>query len=777
MKIKLQMAVLLMATIAVSGQSLPDEMYFSPDGRILFTGGQPNAGLYDQSIIRNFYLDFPQSNYWSLLTGNYSSKTDLPATLTVDGIILDSVGVRFKGQTSYNTGSSQKKSFNITTNSFISGQDLMGYNITNLNNSFQDPSFLREIFYQNQIKKHIPVAKSCFVKLYINGANWGVYPNVQALNKDYLKEWFMNNDGTNWRADKPPGSPGGPGGGWGDGTAAMNYLGPDTVDYKQYYTLKSTNQSNPWDNLVTACQVLDTTSTAHMEDVISNYFDLDRTLWYLASEILFSDDDSYVYKGKMDYYVYYDEATGRMTPLEYDGNSAMEANFVNWSPFYNQNNANYPLLNKLLAVPTIRQRYLAHMRTLIAEELDSASAIGTLEDFKNTIDTMVQNDPKKLYTYTQFTTEVEDLKDFIINRRNYLNSNAEVNKIPPVISDVNYYSNGGAWISPNANEDVTVTAHATSVYGIDHLNLYYANGIYGKFNKVLMYDDGTNSDSLAGDGLFGGILPGQSSGLWVRFYVEAVAADVAHTVSYSPIGAEHNVYIFQVVPSLAATVNVTINEVMASNTTSAADSLGQYDDWIELYNLTSQPQDISGYYLTDNSLNLIKWEFPAGSIIQPNGYLIVWADEDGGQGDLHANFKLSSAGEHLLLLNNSLEIMDDVTFGTQTTDMGYARVPNGTGSFVIQDPTFNGNNDLNTSAQSVLKTNTGLSIYPNPASNFLKIYLGESIGKKIEIFNSLGDIIYSNDSSNDYNLDISTWANGIYFVKAGNSSKKVIIQH
>ena len=39
-------------------------------------------------------------------------------------------------------------------------------------------------------------------------------------------------------------------------------------------------------------------------------------------------------------------------------------------------------------------------------------------------------------------------------------------------------------------------------------------------------------------------------------------------------------------------------------------------------------------------------------------------------------------------------LVDGLTFGEQQTDMGYARVPNGIGPFVIQSPTFSNNNDL-----------------------------------------------------------------------------------
>lgn len=774
MKVSIFKALLMLYSLNCFSQSLPDEMYFSTDGRILYTGGQTASGFYDPSAVKSINLYFPLSNYWTQLQTAYNSKTDLPATFIYDNsVFFDSVGVRFRGMTSYmGTNNSEKKSFNISLNSFIDGQDIEGYNTFNLNNAYQDPSFLREVYYQSRIRKHIPSAKSNFVKLYINGANWGVYANVQQLNKDYLKEWFMNNNGTNWRADRPAGG----GGGWGDGTAALNYHSNDTADYQTYYTLKSSDVLNPWQDLVDVCLVLDTVSTTHMETVMNEYMDLDRTLWFLASEIAFSDDDGYAFKGKMDYYVYYDEATGRTTPLEYDGNSVMEVNFNSWSPFYNVNNVNYPLLNKLLAQPEIRQRYLAHLRTIMSEEFDSTSAIQSLTDFKNLIDTMVNNDPKKLYTYTQFNSEFDDLKDWIINRKNFINSNAEVNQVPPSISNVNYISNNGVWTSPLANDPVTVVARATSVSGLDAVYVYYATGIYGKFGKIEMFDDGTHNDSISGDGIYGAVLPGQSSGQWVRFYIEAVSSNTAHTVSYSPAGAEHNVYIYQVTPSIATNIPVTLNEVMASNTSTVADPAGEYDDWIELYNLTNQPLDISGYFLSDNSLNLTKWDFPSGTIIPANGYLIVWADEDGSQPGLHTNFKLSgSGGEHLMLLNPGLEIVADMSFGVQTTDMGYARVPNGTGSFVIQSPTFNANNDTNVDITE-LSSDAGISVYPNPATDHIKIYLGKK-SESMEVFNSYGQLLLKDVFKEKYEINISGWSNGMYFIRSGNSVKRFVVGH
>ncbi|HRH66734.1 MAG TPA: CotH kinase family protein [Bacteroidia bacterium] len=763
-------------SITVKGQNLPDEMHLSPDGRMLLTGDLPNTGFFDQSTVRNIYLDFPQTNYWSLMQQNYNSKTDIPATMTVDGLVYDSVGVRFKGQTSYSgVANSQKKSFNITLDAFVPGQDIMGYNIINLNNGFQDHSFLHEVYYQHQIKKHIPTAKSAFTKLYINGSNWGVYPMVQQLNGDFLKEWFLSNNGTNWRADRPAGSSGG--GGWGDGTAALNYRGPDSSDYQSYYQLKSSTKLNPWDDLVHTCDVLNNSTPAGLDTLLPEVLDVDRTLWFLASEILFCDDDSYVYKGKMDYYAYYEIETGRLTPQEYDGNSAFEANLANsWSPFYHVTNANYPLLNKILARPEWRQRYLAHLRTILEQDFDTAAAYPIIDGYKNMIDTMVQNDPKKIYTYNDFINGVEEVKDFMITRKNFILTNSEVSQTGPQIADAPFYTNGIAWNQPVSMQDVNVRATVSSTNGIDHVNLYYATGIVGNFSKIEMFDDGNHNDSLSGDGIYGATIPGHSSGNWVRYYIEAVSANAAKTVTYLPVGAEHNVFIYFIAPLISSNTAVVINEVMASNAATAADSTGEFDDWIELYNNSSQPVDISGYYLTDNWYHLDKWAIPANTVIPANDYLIIWADEDSSQGAYHTNFKLSGSGENIYLLDASVALADQVTFGQQVTDYGYARVPNGTGNFVIQTPTFAANNNLNTGISDFQTATPSISVFPNPASAVVNIRMNECSGQQLEIYNPVSQLIVQSSGKSFVALNTESFSNGIYIVRCGSIVQKLMIQ-
>ena len=533
--------ILLSVNSLVRSQVLPDEMHFSANGHMLLTGDLPNKGLYDQSLIRTIYLTFPQPDYWAQLDSNYFSwtKSEIPATMVVDNITYDSVGVRFRGQSSFQqTQTSDKKPFGISLDYVHPKQDIMGRKALNLNNSFEDPSFIREIFYQHQIKKHIPTAKSAFVQLYINGVSWGLYPNVQQLNKSFFKDWYLSAKGTSWRADRISGTvtP------YGDGKGGLNYLGTDSADYMDEYILKFSDKQHPWEDLISTCDILNNTPLADLPTLLPAKLDIDRTLWFLASEILFSDDDSYIQKGRMDYYVYWEAETGRIAPQEYDGNTVMNLAYKNWSPFYHEDSVNYPLMHRLFAIPEYRQRYLAHLRTLISEDLNSSSADAIIDAYKIQIDALVQNDTKKLYTYTDFQNEIPELKTFISDRRNFLNSNPEVAQVAPTITNVAWFVSGNPWVIPGVNQGATVRAGASSPSGISQMNMYYSNALVGNFTKVQMLDDGLHDDAAPGDGIYGAPIPGQVFGSWMRFYVEASSNNSAKSVSYDPPGAEHNVY-------------------------------------------------------------------------------------------------------------------------------------------------------------------------------------------------------------------------------------------
>ncbi len=143
-----------------------------------------------------------------------------------------------------------------------------------------------------------------------------------------------------------------------------------------------------------------------------------------------------------------------------------------------------------------------------------------------------------------------------------------------------------------------------------------------------------------------------------------------------------------------ATADLVINELMADNDNVHADELGEYDDWVELKNVGSSDLDLDGYGLTDGYGEEEPWDFTAGTVIPAGGYLLVWCDDGTGDAATHADFKLSADGEELTLVGPGDGVVDQVAFPKMPTDLSYARDPDGTGAFVMDDtPTPEAEND------------------------------------------------------------------------------------
>jgi spore coat protein CotH len=722
-------------SVVAKSKSLPKNMAISNDNNRLIINAQPYEGLYDIDGLKTIYLQFAESNWYDLLTSNYNTKKDLAAGLTYEGITYKNVGIRFRGQTSYQmVKNSKKKSFNISIDYLDTNQRLMGYKTLNLNNCFDDPSFMKEALYTALAGVNIPTAKTNFVLLVINGENWGIYSNVEQLNKDFFQEWFLSGDGTSWRAEypdtstaKPKGGQGG--GGFGAGQCSLNYMSDDALEYSRYYTLKTNSVDNPWTNLAKACYMLNKLPVDQLYDSLKYYIDVDRCLWHIANEIVFTDDDGYVNKGGMDYYVYYDVETGRLQPIDFDGNSTFTTKNVNWSPFLKEADIKYPLINRLLANPALKQRYVAHVRSIINNQLDETYTNSIIDKYKNLIDTSVKADTKKLYAYTQYTSTINEIKNFIKNRKINLQNNAIIKAVPPVISSVTMKSADGYNLPPKSTESAIVNTDITSATGINKVLLYYGTGLMGTFNTIEMFDDGAHNDGNAADGSYGAEIPPFPAGTYIRYYIEARSANTYQTAAFCPEGAEHDVYYYQVASAILNESPIVINEIMASNTATIADPQGEYDDWIELYNVGANDVNLTGKYLSDKPDNLKKWQFPENTILKAGEYLLVWADENSkSTPGIHTNFKLSADGEIVIFTDsdaNGNSIMDSVNFGPQREDVSYGRYPNGTGEFDLLKPTPGSINMFKLSADDNFAGNilNKIKIYPNPFSEIIKFEL------------------------------------------------------
>lgn len=693
----------------------------------------PDAELYDESIMRTLFLEFPDEDWFAEMADFYKTDVEIPADLTVDGVTYKSVGVSFRGNSSYNmTRNSDKKPLNISIDYADPKQKLYGYKTLNLLNGNSDPSFIREVLYSKICREYIPAPKTNFVKLVINGENWGVYVNVQQYNKDLIQDWFGNRGGVRWKIS--------PGGGRGrDGGGALNWVGADVESYKKSYQLKTGSAPDTcWENLVDLCDKLNNTPDDQLEAVLSPILNIDTVLWHIALENIFIDE-GYVSRGA-DYYLYM-SADGRFQTMPYDNNEVFRfagggpdmwpTSGSEISPVAQDDNERLPLISRLLSAPNLRARYIAHFRTIMDEWLNWDNISPIISEYQSVIDAEVKADNKKLYTYEAFiNSPTEDFKGgegfggppgggpsgfgrggfgrrgggdrqrrgdgenrggrpgrgggpghgatpsfkrFVIERKEFLSSHSEIDKPVPVIQSVTQPDE----LTPVATKSTLIGATIIGDVKPDAVILYYAKNANVPFETVIMADDG--------NGIYSAEIPPMPAGKKVSYYVEARAVETAGTTVFSPAKAELGALSYKIKAPVADGSPVVINEIMAINTTSLADPQDQYDDWIELHNASDEEIDLSGMYLTDNKKNPRKWAFPENTIIAANGYLIVWADGDKkAESGLHANFKLSKNGETVMLIDRDDRgntILDSIEFGEQKEDVAVGRFPDGTGYF------------------------------------------------------------------------------------------------
>lgn len=223
---------------------------------ISFCYGQSTAGdnLFNTVQIHTVSITFPQTNYWTLLVNNKAyddandSSTYIPAQVIFDGITLDSSGIQFKGNSSYYNYPGNKKPFTLSFDEYKNNQKYDGLGSVNLNNCYQDPSFMREkLFLDFLNSKGLYAPRSNYAKVYINGTYWGFYQIGERVNKTFCNNRFGNKSGNLFKGD-----------GSGAACADLKYHG-NLASYYNCYTLKTNSTANNWNDLINLTRHINST--------------------------------------------------------------------------------------------------------------------------------------------------------------------------------------------------------------------------------------------------------------------------------------------------------------------------------------------------------------------------------------------------------------------------------------------------------------------------------------------------------------------------------------
>ncbi|HYF14092.1 MAG TPA: CotH kinase family protein [Phycisphaerales bacterium] len=562
--------------------------------------------LYDTAVLRTMSFQFHDANWETLLRNNYASQTNILADLTVDGVTYPNVGVRIRGNTSYTAlpPGSQKFSLNVETDFVDPEQELMGYGSLNLNNGFHDPTFCREVLYNNYVAQFIPNPRANHVLVTLNGQNWGVYVNVQQFNKRMLSTHFADTGGLRIKCANNPNGPG------------LRYNGPLASGYSSAYEIKDDGGfADPWAPHILVCNTLSNGAITTWQTTIDPIVAVDPSIWSVVFENMLTDDDSYVNKGA-DFMTYRNPTDGRTFILQTDANETFTQ--TSWSITRNfTNTLSRPFLNRVLGVPELRQRYMAHYRTAKQDLSWAGYFEPRATALRNLIDAAVQADPKKLYSYTlfqqNFTTQVTlpfpgpaggtvpGIQQFVTDRATFLNAQPELAANGPVIVSVTPSDS-----TPDPSQPVVVTAVVNANGSpVSRVDLYYRPSPTGTYQRVQMTGNGA--------GVYTVQLPVTATpGMRVPYYVGAASQNSFLSQSFHPPHTEWSPLTIKY--NFGAVGGVRITEWMYS---------GLGGEFIEFTNISQDPVDMTGWSYDDDHAIAGAFDLSAFGVVQPGESVIL----------------------------------------------------------------------------------------------------------------------------------------------------------
>lgn len=716
-----------------------------------------NGYLYDDEVVLRIDVEIDTDSLNLLLDpSNLRSNHEYRVTCIIrkseEIDTVENVGFRLRGNTSR---LADKKSFKLSFNTYESGRKYKGVEKINLNGEHNDPSIIRaKLTWDLFADMGVPSARVNYSQLYINGSYRGLYLNVEHIDEEFIKKRFEGDVGNLYKCLYP---------------ANLHYINSNPNSYKienfgmRTYDLKTNKDEDNYAILANMIQKLNLDIPQNFQCKIEEVLDVNTVIKAMAVDVMTSNWDGVI--NQNNFYLYEDSSTGKVVFIPYDVDNTFGIDWfgIDWGRIdiydYFDEFGYRPLYQKMLALPEFRTRFNYYLTQLIENIYTEQNLTNYLETYKNRIFPFRISDTFANMDYGWSVTEWSNsfdaglsghapygIKPFIATRREKALEQLELYNLTPILSNLHIqHKEDSAEVSVNIVEDGAIV-DATIHYQLDN----------GDWQSIPLQDDG--------DDMYSATIAFTGQPL-MQYYI-SVTDDTNQSRDYPMCGE------YETLLGYSETPDLVINEILASNTNVNTDEAGEYDDWIEIYNQGLTAVLLSDYYLSDDPQSPNKWQLPEITL-QPDNYFLIWADEDGSQGDHHANFKLSKSGESVGIYDsaeNNFAPVDELHFGEQTEDITFGRSPNGFGDFTnLAYASPGANNDIDTA----IKDHTGqyFSIMPNPALDI--IYLDIDNGVYYQIFDINGKLLIADKYYNQ--IEVSELNSGIYFLSVENIISKLTI--
>lgn len=676
--------------------------------------------LYDDSQVARVDITIdPAALEW--LYNNVQSDSEFVASFNFQNAYInetvENIGFRLRGNTSREAA---KKSFKVSFNTFVSGREFYGVDKLNLNGEHNDPSIIRsKLCFDHYQTIGMKASRANHVEVYINGQYYGLYISVEHIDDEFLNKNFADDTGNLWKCLYP---------------ADLNYLGSDPNLYKNLnnngrpaYELKTNEAEGDFSKLARFISVLNNTSAASLPDSIESIIDVPGVLKYFAMNILVGGWDDY-WSLMNNYYLYHEPTTDmfHLIPYDYDNTYGIDWSGNNWTTanpynFPKVSGGYRPLAERLMQNAQYRNLYTHFLEFFRSNVYQLSNWENRIDSFMSMISSSVISDSFRTLDYGFDTNDFYNsysatsynnqhvkygLKQFVNLRNASLPAQLSYQSAKPIAYKISYEPK-----NPGADDSIYVYASVFDNNGLSEVSIHYqedgtsSTQIYPmNFSPILNTKNVDEADRWIG------VIPPLGAGKTGKFFV--YVKDTQNEFQFYPRKKAIEIKTQQIISD-----DIVINEFMADNKTTIADPNGEYDDWIELYNPTSNPIILTGRFLTDKKDNLTKYQFTQPNLIlNPNEYLLIWCDEQQTQQGIHTNFKLSKDGEFIgLVETDGISIIDSLSFVPQTTDISFGRLPDGASNWIFMTPTPGTTNNISSvNDEEFFPTEFSLSAYPNP---------------------------------------------------------------
>lgn len=425
--------------------------YYTPTLFAQYEGDQ----LFDDSYIHEIRItsDATLPELANIHLANIFSPDGSPYSfglVTIDGVVLDTVGIRGKGGV---TAFDDKTPLKIDFNRLFNSQRYDGLKKINLHGGYVDPSFMREIMSYHILRAvGLKSPRTSLTKVYFNDVYQGIYSIIEQVDDLFIDNRFASDKGALYKS-----------------FLDMDFI----IKFEE-------NNDLPYGDFLT---IVESTPNSDLHLVLPDILDINPFIRYYIANVFIKAKDSFIDLNR-NYYAYFDNRLGKYTYIPWDYNLSMfQGSSIGLVPSSSPN----ILADKFLKNDVLRLQYLDMYCKLRDSAFNEDRLQEKITQYYDLLVNEVDNDP--ILDMDSFEAAVAEVRDFIGIQHTLLDEQlfTYVNDCPSnetpveqedlVINEIMASNTGVAILDPNGEADDWIELYNNTDADINLKDFFLSNDI------------------------------------------------------------------------------------------------------------------------------------------------------------------------------------------------------------------------------------------------------------------------------------------------------------